>query len=92
MGVEALLEGGVGSTSLSFGTCQGNDNFEGSILSSLSARENSGESERSWIRFGSTVTTCGTCSRSMSASAFAPVIFTWSLDLLRSSSGVKKAP
>ena len=92
MGVEPLVEGGVGSTSLSFGTCQGNDNFEGSILSSLSASENAGESERSWNRFGSTVTICGTCSRSMSASALALVVFTWSPDLLRNSSGVKKAP
>ena len=47
MGVDPLVDGGVGSTSLSLGTCQGNDGLEGSILSSASASENTGESERS---------------------------------------------
>ena len=86
-GVAPLLEGGVGSTSLSLGTNQGKDNLEGSILSSVSAGEKTG----SRSPFGA-VTTLELRSKSTSASALALVIFTLSLDRSSSSGGTKKAP
>ena len=87
IGVAPLLEGGVGSTSLSLGTNQGKDNLEASILSSVSAGEKTG----SRSPFGA-VTTLELRSKSTSASAPALVIFTVSLDLSSSSVGTKKAP
>ena len=86
-GVAPLLEGGVGSTSLSRGTSQGKDNLEGSNLSSVSAGEKTG----SRSPFGC-VTTLELRSKATSASALALMTFTLSLDFSSSSFGAKKAP
>ena len=86
-GVAPLLEGGVGSTSLSLGTSQGKDILEASILSSVSAGEKTGS--RSPFE---PATTLGLRSKVTSASALALVTFTLSLDPSNSSGGAKKAP